>query len=81
MTWKTPSLMPPGWELGPTSAQVARRERLAASSTSSQRARIISASAEPGCVGELGRRSGAPGRVPCSGAAGAAVWAAGGSWE
>ena len=37
--------MAPGWELGPTSAQVARRERLAASRTSSQRPRIISASA------------------------------------
>ncbi|OLO44820.1 hypothetical protein BKH30_13035, partial [Actinomyces oris] len=42
---KTPPETVPGRELGPTSAQVARRERLAASRTSSQRVRIISASA------------------------------------
>ena len=42
---RTPPETVPGRELGPTSAQVARRERLAASRTSSQRVRIISASA------------------------------------
>ena len=58
---KTPAETVPGRELGPTSAQVARRERFAASRTSSQRVRIISASAASAPPGALA------GPAPCEG--------------
>jgi len=75
MTWKTPSAMPPGCACGPTSAQVARRERLAASRTSSQRVRIISASAAGPEAGVRARDSAAAVDTGAGSAAGgASAW-------